>query len=940
MSGPFLLDRAHETQALRRAVEAVAAGRGGVLLLEGPAGIGKTTLVEAVGPVAAEHDALVLGARASELDRGFAFGVVLQLLEPALDGLDDAARERVLAGAAGRAAPLLSLGVADTSGGYGAGGDAEFRILSGLFWLVANLADERPVVLRVDDLHWADVPSVRFLEFLGRRIDDVAVLVVGSLRPNEPGAPTALLGELAAAPATETLWPSALGSDAVATVLSRALGTDPEPELVAAARETTGGNPLLVSVLAREATARGLRGRADEVDELAAIGGRGVARVVERRLRSLGPDAAGVARAVAITGDRGTDDDVASLTALSAEAVRQALDALIAAEVVADGSRRFVHPLVRAAVVEGIPSGERMRLHRECALRLRTAGARPAEVAAHWLASAPSGDPDVVVDLTAAARIAAAEGATETAIDLLARALDEPPTPDQRAQVLLELGELELQAHRPQGAERLEQALAGGLDAGDAVRARASLAFVLVHTDPAAGFAEAERARADTDDPALRLRLEAFVIEGLIFVDAFAAERDARLAAGAVAEDPSPVMLAHLALQASCTGRPPVETLELARRAMADRTLVDDVGQGGSTWNLLTHAVRFAEDRDACRALLTDGEAEIVRQGLHTAGLFVNQSWGYWHRDFGSVATGAARAQLGLDAVRALGLDVTVPALAAITAENLLLLDRIEEAAATVDGPLGGAEGTFIEPFVRSSRGLVRAYLRRSAEAEDDFRQTIAAGDARGWTSPFATRARLRLAELLAARGDIDEALALADHDVAVARAAGTPGALGASLRVRARALGTDDEAVELLREAVGVLASGPMRMEHAWALHDLGSVLRRRGMRNDAREALRIGLDLAARSESALLIRLIRSEIEASGGRPRRERTSGTEALTPSERRVADLAAEGLTNREIAESLWITRKTVEHHLGRVYGKLGISARSGLADALGVVSAC
>lgn len=939
MSGSSLLDRAHETQALRGAVEAVAAGRGGVLLLEGPAGIGKTSLVEAVVPIAAEHDALVLGARASELDRGFAFGVVLQLLEPALDGLDDAARARAFTGAASRAERLFAPDPADAGRGVGTGGDAEFRILSGLYWLVANLADERPVVLRVDDLHWADVASVRFLEFLARRIDDVAVLVVGSLRPNEPGAPAALIAELTAAPATEMLWPSALGRDAVAMVLSRALGTAPEPELAAAARRATGGNPLLVSVLAREAAARGLQGRADEIDELAAIGGKGMARVVARRLRSLGPDAAAVARAVAIAGDRGTADDVAALTELSTATVQAALDALVAAEVVAAGGRSFVHPLVRAAVVEGTPHGERMRLHREHARRLRAAGARPAEVAAHWLASAPGGDPDVVADLTVAARNAAAEGATETAIDLLARALDEPPTPAQRPRVLLELGELELRAQRPEGAERLEQAIASGLSAEDAVRARASLAFVLVHTDPAAGFAAAEQARAETDDPALRMRLEAFVIEGLIFVDALAAERDARLAAGAADDDPSPVMLVHLALQASCAGRPPAETLDLARRAMADGTLVDHVGHGGSTWNLLTHAVRFAEDRDACRALLADGEAEIVRQGLHTAGLFVNQSWGYWHRDFGSVATGAARAQLGLDAVRALGLDVTVPALAAITAENLLLLDRVADAAAVVDVPLGGAEGTFIEPFVRSSRGLVRAYLRRSAEAEDDFRQTIAAGDARGWTSPFATRARLRLAELLAARGDVDEALALADHDVAVARAAGTAGALGASLRVRARALGTGDEAVELLREAVDVLAPGPMLMERAWALHDLGAALRRRGLRSDARDALRTGLDLAARSESALLCRLIRSEIAASGGRPRRERTSGAEALTPSERRVADLAAEGLTNRQIAESLWITRKTVEHHLGRVYAKLGISARSGLADALGVAVA-
>lgn len=927
-----LLDRDRETVVLRRALEAATSGRGGVVLLEGPAGIGKTALVDAVGSLAAEHDALVLGARASELDRGFAFGVVLQLLEPALDALEPAAREYVFAGAAGGAMPLFSAASVAT------GADPEHRVLNGLFWLVANLADERPLILRVDDLHWADVASTRFLEFLSRRIDDLPVLVVGSLRSNEPGAPITVLGELAAGPATETVWPSALGAAGVGAILARELGDGVDPAFVAAAREATGGNPLLVTVLARESAAAGLRGVSTEIERLEEIGGRGVARVVERRLRALGPDAERVARATAVGGERIPPADIAALAGLGPAETRASVDALVAGAVLAPGGTSFVHPLVRAAVVAGTPRLELMRVHRTCAMRLRERGVRPTEVAPHWLAAEPSGDPDAVADLGQAARIAAAEGATETAVELMARALEEPPPAVDRPRVLLELGELEIRAQRPAGAERLREALDAGLAGEEAVRAWASLAFVLVHTDPAAAFTAAERARAESTDPALRLRLEAFVMEALIFVDAFSRERDERIATGFAATDPSPVMLAHLALQASSSGRPPAETLDLARRAMADGALVADVGQGGSTWNLLTHAVRFAEDGDACQRLLADGEAEIRRQGLHVASLFVNQSWGYWHRDFGSVATGAARSQLGLDAVNALGLDVTAPALAAITAENLLLLDRVADAAAVVDVPLGAAEGTFVEPFVRSARGLIRAHLRRGADAEEDLRETIASGDARGWTSPFATRGRLRLAELLAVRGDRDEALALMDHDIAVARAARTPGALGAALRVRARAL-DGDEAIEELREAVATLEPGSMRLERAWALHDLGAALRSRGHRSDARDALRPALDLASRAESALLVRLVRGEFEAAGGRPQRPLLSGAESLTPSERRVAELAAEGLSNREIAESLWVTRKTVEHHLGRAYGKLGIKTRSELSAALTVPSA-
>lgn len=926
MTTTLLLEREGETAVLRAAVEDATAGSGSVVLLEGPAGIGKTALVDAVVPIAREHDARVLGARASELDRGFAFGVVHQLLEPLLGALDAGGRQRAFSGGAARATALFSASAPTAV-------DPEYGVLSGLYWLVANLAEERAVVLRVDDLHWSDVASVRFLEFLGRRIDDLPVLVVGSLRPNEPGAPTAMLLELAGGPAVRTLRPAPLGGDAVGALLAAELGADPAPGFAAAAHETTGGNPLLVATLARESRTVGLVGSADDAARLDGLGA-GVAPTIARRLGVLGADAPLVARAAAVAGERAPIDDLAALSGREPDVVRGALHALVDAAVLAPGGWAFVHPLVRSAVTASIPHGELARLHGLAARRLRERGARPTEVAAHWLAADPAGSADAVADLRAAARIAAAEGATETAVELLRRALDEPPAAEDLPGVVVDLGELELQAQIPTGAERLRGALSAGLPAQDAVRARAALAFVLVHTDPEAGFAEAEQARAATTDAGLRLRLEALVLEALSFVDAFAAERDARMEDGRRAADPSPVMLAFLALQASSAGRPPGEALDLARRAMADGSLMSAVGPGGSTWNLLTHAHRFAEDADGCRRLLADGEAEMRRAGLRVASLFVNQSWGYWHRDFGSVATGAARAQLGLEAVRELGLDVTPPALAAITAENLVLLDRLDDAATAVDGPLGASEGTFVEPFVRSSRGLVRALLRRTAEAEDDFRRTIAAADARGWCSPFATRGRLRLVELLAARGDRDEALALAEHDVAVARAAGTPGALGASLRVRARAL-AGDEVVDGLREAVAVLEPGPMRLESAWALHDLGAALRRRGHREDARDVLRRALDLASRAEAAWVGRLVRAELEAAGARPRRERTTGAESLTPSERRVAELAAEGLSNREIAEALWVTRKTVEHHLGHTYGKLGIRSRTGLAAALG-----
>lgn len=948
-----LLDRDRELAAARAALDAALKGHGSVLVAEGPAGIGKSALLDAVAPAAREAGARVLVARASPLDAGFAFGVVLQLLEPVLDELDEAQHEAIFRGAARRARPVF-----DASASGDAGEEPGHAVLSGLTWLLAALAERAPLVLRVDDLHWSDPASLRFLEFLGRRIDDLPVLLLASARTAEPGAPQALIDELTAGPAASVLTLQALSEASATELLSRELanaatdasrlgdqdaaaGEHPPStppvadvaQLAGAAHRVTGGNPLLLTTLARELSALAPGAGAPTPELLTEIGGRGVARSVERRLRALGPAAITVARAAAVAGERAPTPDVLALSDLPAREARDALEALVAAQVLAPGGRAFVHPLVSAAVIAGTPTGTLSSLHRACAQRLRERGARAPEIAVHWMHAEPAGDPSVVTDLLAAARIATGEGATDAAASLLERALAEPPAADERARLLLELGEAQMRAQQPEGAARLREALASGLSGEDAARAKTALAFVLVHTDPATAFVAAEEARAATNDPARKLQLEAFTMESLTIADGLAPQLEATLAAGRREPEPSPVMLAYLALQSSFDGGAPETTLELARRAMADGSLMAHVGPGGSTWNLLTHAARFAEDAEFTERLLRDGEAEMHARGLHSASLFVNQSWGYWHRDFGSVATGAARARVGLDAVRALGLEVTIPALAAITAENLVLMDRAREADELVSVSTAAIEGTFILPFFLPARGFVHAALHRHAQAEADFRATLDIAETRGWRAPLVTRAGVRLVELLAAQGRHEEALVRAERDVHVAREAGTRGALAVALRSRARAE-PPAEAIATLREAEAAIAGSAWRLEQARILHDLGAVLRRQGERTQARDVLRRALDLAAQTEAALIARRVREELEQAGGRPRRERSSGVEALTPSERRVVDLAVEGLTNRAIAETLWVTQKTVEHHLRGAYGKLGISSRAGLPQAL------
>jgi DNA-binding CsgD family transcriptional regulator len=927
-----LLEREAPLATLDAALTRAREADGSACLVVGPAGIGKTAVLDAIRRGADEHGLRLLSARASELDRGFGFGIVHQLLEATVrEGTADR-RARLFAGAAGRAEALF--------GGAPADGGVEYAVLSGLYWLVANLAEERPLVLCVDDLHWADVPSLRWLEFLARRIDGLPVVVVATCRPREPGAPAELLDAIAATASAIELAP--LSAGAASTVLQNELGVAPQAAFGDAAHEIAGGNPLLLTVLGREARHAGLRGRDDERDRLPALGGHGLAPTIVRRLGTLGVTAVAVARAAAVVDAAAPIGDLVALADRDSDAVRRALAALTDAGILAGGGAAYAHPLIREAVRASIPHAERERLHRQAVQRLRERDARPAEIALHWLATSPIGDATAVADLRTAATDAAAEGATSTAVELLRRALDEQDLIDgvaglDRARLRLELAELELWTLLPEGRDRAREALAAGLQGHEAARAHAALGTVLLLTDPVAAWAEIDAALAKATEGGLRLRLEASSLEVLAFVDALGPERVARYQAIRDAPDPSVVELAHIASEDALVGNPAEGVTAYGVRALAGDVLLDEVGPGGPTWNLLGHAFRFAERADLAEAVLSAGDRVIRERGLRAAGVFMDQSWAYWHRDFGSVARGVAHAQAGYDSIVDADLPISLTAVAMILAENLALLDRLAEADELMDQPFGAAEGTFIEVFALSARGLTRTLAGRHDEAERDLRRVVEITDERGWRAPAAARGRKRLAELLVARGRPDEARVLAEHDVAAATAAGTGGALGMALRVRA--LTEDGERrLDTLREAERTLAGSPLRLEHGRALLELGTTLRRRNERAAAREALRQALDVASRTESAWLAGLVREELRASGARPRRERTRGVEALTPAERRIAELAAEGLSNREIAEALWVTRKTVEYHLSRTYAKLDVPSRGELASALGVTA--
>lgn len=925
-SGAPILERETELERCFEIVAQVERREGAVVLLQGPAGIGKTSLARAVREGAQERGFAVRTATGSELDRGFPFGLVHQLLDGALSAGPPERRARLLAGAAGLAEAVLT-----PSGG--AATDPSHASLHGLYWLCANLAEERPLVLAVDDLHWGDPASLRFLEFLGRRLEGLPLLVLGAARPGEAGPAEELLGRLAEGPAADTITLAPLTVTGVGRALATDLGHAPEEGFVEACADVTGGNPLLVRVLARAAREHDLRGTAADAGAVAALAAPGVAGTMRTRLAGLGQAAAAVAAAAAILGDRPRLDDLAALTALPDREVADAIDRLVHAEVLDLEHRAFVHPLIKEALTGSIPPAERSRLHALAARRLADRGASAPAVAVHLLASDPAGEPWVVDVLRRAARVAGTEGAGETALAHLRRALAEPPAAGERAGLLLELGERRLLAGEAQGVEELAAALDAGLSGDEAVRARAGRASMRLLVDPSAAMAELDDARGRTRDTGLAMRLEATALEASFY--------DARLSgqrAGLLAGDggpASPVLLAHRAVEAAYTARPAAEVVAGARGAIDDGALVRAVGPASPTVNLLALSLRHAEEPELSAGLLDTAEAEARRTGSLFARYYLNHARAYWHLAYGSLVAAEAHAREAYGVVAGQPVGLAHMAAAIIIAEILIERDRLEEAATLLDEhpiPEGGA-GSVVAPDHHAARAAVCTLQRRPEEALLHLRRADDALRARGWCVPLKGRVVPRLAEALHATGESEAARTLLDAEEDAARARGAHGTVGLLLRTRAR-IG-DPAAMESTYEAAEAeLRRSAMRLELAWVLQERGAVARRTGQRVAAREPLREALDLANRLGAERLGVIAREELAAAGARPQRAALSGPAALTPSERRVAELAASGLSNREVAETLWVTRKTVELHLGRSYTKLGIRSRAQLAVAL------
>lgn len=937
-----LLEREAELSRIRDALGAASGGGHGLLLIEGPAGIGKTELMAQTRRLARETGLLVLSARGSEVEQGFSFGVVRQLFEPHFARLSPQERRALVAGPAARAGRLLGEeGVPE-----GGRADSSFAALHSLYWLVANLASRTPALLTIDDVHWADVESLRFLLFLARRLESLPVTVVLAARIEEDGSDARLAAQLRAEPELTVIRPGSLTPRAMAVMLEGELGSPPEPGFVDAFGLATGGNPFLARELIANLVVEGIAPVAAASDRIPELAPDTVTRSVTLRLSRLPASAGELADALAILGGEAELGIAASLAGLNAETAADAVDALAEARLVERGRPlRFVHPLVRAALRSRLAPGTRARLHGRAAELLAAGGAAPEAVAAHLLETSPAGDLGVVRALRTAAEHASSAGALDAAARYLARALAEPPLPEDRAAVLRALGEAELWSGQPvAGAEHLRAALKEIHDPVDRVDVALLVRQCLIRSErmsEAMSLLDAVRRDLAGADPDLDRVLDTAAVSAAMLDTALAprvADRIGFLRRRAARDDAGDSLTLAVAAAAAAWAAEPVdEVLALVRRAIAVRKQTLPSARMPFEGFLLA-ALLAADDLAGGMRLADDYRADLRRTGvlpeLLWAILVFRSKMSYRSGELGPAEADAR------DAIEEAQLYEDAPHSIALVAYSTLVdcliesdrLDEAEDALGRVE-PASAHPSTWYFSMLVHSRGRLRLAQGRHDDALSDFLLIHEGHESRVMRAPTVWSWRSDAALALAALGDRDRARRLAGEEVALARHMGARRALGVALRAAALVAG-GREGHTLLDEAVAVLRLSGARLELARALADLGAARRRAGGRIESRDPLREAADIAATCGGSRVAAFARTELAAAGARVHRQHAEDATGLTVSERRVAALAAEGLSNPEIAQRLFVTRRTVETHLTSTYGKLGIRSRADLPAAL------
>ncbi|MEA2371101.1 MAG: hypothetical protein QOH12_1495 [Solirubrobacteraceae bacterium] len=930
-----LIERDAERALIDGALSGAESGHGRTVLLYGHSGVGRSSLLRASALDAESRGITVLQASGTELERGYGFGIVRQLLEARIAGLPPGQR-RTLLDQAGPAAEA-ALGIGPPVPGVSTAG---FDQIGGVHRLVVSLAAIDPLLLAVDDLQWCDRPSLDFLCFLGHRATRLPVTIIAAWRRGEPRVKAGRLQALAGQPETIFLTPAPLTPDGVRTMLTRDCAGDPADQAVDTVHAQTSGEPFLAGELVGGLRLRGIPVDGDCTAAIMAITPESVRRNIVARLGRHSDAVRHFAQAVAVLGDASLSQ-AAALAAISQDRARVAAAALVRSGILRDDSiLRYAQPLLRAAVYDTLSSLERAELHHRAAALLASApGSDPAiqrRLAEHLLRSEPTGDSRFAEVLREAAVRSAADGAPADARRFLTRALGDIET-SRRAEVLAQLAELDLLAgDLPAAAIHAAEAMS--LPSTPSAHAAACLACSQAVAATQGLAAAVELLDAQTPllrnaHPALARDLQAAAATFRVFADTPPSASPEAIVEFEHLAGPTQAELVTLASWASHA--------TLAGEATAARV-------ADACARVLSHdgdppaddAARYLAGRSA---LLCDAgptlDAALARDCPPPAGhptddppLVALALRAQRALARGDLAPAEADARAVIDAIEAqpstpLRRRIHADLLAGLVMICLERADRgaTELALAELDVVADGCA-----PAAASLRIAVALAASKPATA-----LAAALAAARGpiglaapglsWR-PWAAVARHRV-------GDTPAALSLASMHLEHARAWGSLPLLGRALLVRG-VVEPGDQRLQFIEAAIAVLEETSSRLDLARATIEHGAALRRARRRREAREQLVRGADLANRCGAELLSTRARAELVAVGARPRRAAFTGVGSLTRSELRVAQLAAAGMTNRAIAYELTVSAKTVAGQLTAVYRKLDVHDRAALATAM------
>ena len=941
-AGLALCERGDELALIDEVMCDAVSGVGALAVIRGRPGIGKTALLRAAGVIGAARELALREARGSELESAFAWGIVRQLLASGASGA--AARGGAAAwpseGAAALAAAALreEWEAAPTSA---AAPPDRFAVEHGLYWHVAELAERQPLLLLVDDVQWADVPSLRFLVHLAHRLDGLPVALVVAARMDADPERLELLNRLELFADARCLGPAPLSVEAVSTMLADRLGVTPDARFTQECRRATGGMPLLVAALVAEIASAEISPDAAAAESVAAIMPASVERWVNVRLARLPTEARRLAEAVAVVGPGVELAWAAEIADLPLDEAALLADDLSRASVLADARPlEFTHPLIEAAVRDVIPVGRRSVLHRRAYEVLLPVAAHRRRALNQALLCEPSGDESLANEL----RLAARRADPQTAAAMLERAARELPDGADDPELLEALGTAQLAAGDEAGLSTLERARDGLYDP----RRRVAI-------DLQVGIARYERGELDAaartlhrgggeplaEDDELRVSLHAAEMTVLRSLAAPSAEQAAIVGSlDDLLADRSPgrtsverLVLAQAAfrgMQGGDVGYHDVQSL--ARRALPPVGPPDRFD--ALALPLAAMSLYLSDEFDEVEVRLTREIERAQRDGEQMAFATASFFRGFPRFLRGDLLDAAEDFQGALDAEEE-GWAFALPSAHALRAMCAIEYDELDAAGELLVLPGGderwSAHPTF--PVLLAIRALWHNCHGRHEQAREII---TAAGDRQtelGALNPSALHWQVEAAYTALALGDELGGRALSLEATRRARRYGAPRAL--ALATRAAGVTHDgEEGLGYLRESVQLLDDSAIRLEWAHSLFALGARLRRVGQRRDALEQLGRALDIADRCGGLRLRRLVAEELRVAGARPRRVRLSGRESLTPSERRVALLAAEGLSNPLIAQRLFVTRRTVETHLTHAYSKLDIATRDELAGVM------